>query len=71
MVQRPNGNRLPNGFVNEMATFARLVEWKAIRLTTSSQEAQVALMMTGICNVYAQNAILLRGVGFLAAQGHP
>jgi hypothetical protein len=54
-----------------MVTFARLVEWKAIRLTTSSQEAQVALMMTGICNVYAQNAILLRGVGFLAAQGHP
>ncbi len=71
MVQQPNGNALLSVSVNVTVTHARHAVWKATRLTTSFQEVQGVQMMNGICNAYAQNAILQKVVGFLVHLNHP
>ena len=71
MAAQPNGNVLLSVSVNVTVTLASIVAWKAIQSITSFQEVLVVLMMNGTCNVYAQNAIQQRGVGFLARLSHP
>jgi hypothetical protein len=71
MAAPPNGSALLSVSVNVTVTLASCVGWKAIRLTTSFQEVLVVLTTTGICNVYAPNAIQRRGGGFLIHLDHP
>jgi hypothetical protein len=71
MAALPGGSALQSVSVNVIVTLAKCVDWTAIQLITSFQEAQVEQMMNGICNVYALSAILRKGVGFLIHLSHP
>ena len=71
MAAPPNGSALQSVSVNVTVTLASCVGLKAIRSITSFQEVQGAQTTTGICNVYAPNAIQRRGGGFLIHLDHP
>jgi hypothetical protein len=71
MAAQPGGSALQSVSVNVTVTLARRAGWKAIRLTTLFQEVRVEQMMSGICNVYALNAILRKVDGFLIHLSHP
>ena len=71
MAALVNGNVSLSVSVNVTVTLAKYAEWKAIPSITSYREAQAVLTTNGICNAYAQNAILRRVGGFLIHIRHP
>lgn len=66
-----NGARFVNAYCNATATHASNAVVRAQRLITYCHEVQGVVTTTGIFNVYAQNAIIRKGGGFLVTFRHP
>ena len=66
-----NGARSGNESLNAISSHASNAVAKAQRLITYCHEVQAVATTTGISNVYAQNAIIPKGGGFLVTLRHP
>jgi hypothetical protein len=66
-----NGARFANVYCNVTDTHASNAVVKAQRLITYCHAVQAVVMTTGIFSVYALNAIIQKGGGFLVTLRHP
>jgi len=71
MDRQVNGVVLGHGYFNAISTHASNAVQRAQQSITSFRVWLGVVMMSGICNVYAQHAIILKGVGFLVTYLHP